>query len=75
MPYKTRPELDALVATLEAEVPVLIAGVGPLARKRTWTNLAEIALSEASANDFDYVFDRLESMLRKYDIFRDPDDE
>lgn len=74
MPYKTRPELDALVAALAAEVQVLIAGVDPIARQRIWTSHAEIILSETRADDFDYVFDRLESMLRKYDIFSDSPD-
>jgi len=74
MTYKTRPELDALIATLEAEVPVLIAGVDPFARQSIWTSHAEIILSEARADDFDYVFDRLEVMLRKYDIFSSPSD-
>ncbi|MGH8027711.1 MAG: hypothetical protein ACREO0_13395 [Pseudoxanthomonas sp.] len=74
MIYKTRPELDALIAALEAEVPVLIAGAGPIARQGTWTSHAETILSEARPDDFDYVFDRLELMLRKYDIFSGPAD-
>ena len=74
MAYKTRPELDALVAALEAEVPVLISGLEPLARQSIWTSHAEIILSEAEPDDFDYVFDRLELMLRKHDIFSGPAD-
>ena len=74
MVYKTRSELDALVAALEAEVPMLIAGAEPLTRQSIWTSHAEIILAEAHAEDFDYVFDRLESMLRKHDIFSGPAD-
>ena len=69
MAYKTRPQLDALIAALEAEVPVLVVGIGSLARQSIWASHAEIILSEAHADDIDYVFDRLELMLRKYDIF------
>ena len=74
MVYKTRSELDALVAALEAEVPMLIAGAEPLTRQNIWTSHAEIILAQADAEDFDYVFDRLESMLRKHDIFSGPAD-
>jgi hypothetical protein len=74
MAYKTRSELDALVAALEAEVPMLIAGAAPVARQNIWTSHAETILAEAHAEDFDYVFDRLESMLRKHDIFNGPAD-
>lgn len=69
MTYKTRPHLEALVAALEAEIPTLIAELGPLERQSIWVTHAEIILSEACANDWEYVFDRLELMLRKYDIF------
>lgn len=69
MVYKTRSELDALVAALEAEVPMLIADALPLARQSIWASHAEVILAEAHAEDFDYVFDRLELMLRKHDIF------
>lgn len=53
---------------------MLIAGALPLTRQSIWASHAEIILAEAHAEDFDYVFDRLESMLRKYDIFGGPAD-
>ena len=74
MVYKTRSELDALVAALEAEVPMLIAGAEPLTRQKIWNIHAEIILDEAHAEEFEYVYDLLESMLRKHDILSGPAD-
>jgi hypothetical protein len=62
MPYKTRPELDALINALAADMPGMEARGGDVACTEAWATRATDIQSKADLNNEDHVFHRLQAM-------------
>lgn len=62
MPYKTRPELDALINALAADMPRMDAQDGDKAFTEAWATQATDIQSKASLDNEDHVFHRLQAM-------------
>lgn len=62
MPYKTRPELDALINALAADMPRMEAHNADDACAEAWATQATDIQSKAGRENEDYVFHRLQAM-------------
>jgi hypothetical protein len=62
MPYKTRPELDAIINALAADMPRMEAREGDKACTEAWATQATDIQSKASLDNEDHVFHRLQAM-------------
>lgn len=62
MPYKTRPELDALINALAADMRRMEAHNGDEACTEAWAAQATDIQSKAGLDNEDYVFHRLQAM-------------
>lgn len=62
MPYKTRPELDALINALAADMPRMEAQDEDEACTEAWATQATEIQSKAGLDNEDHVFHRLQAM-------------
>lgn len=64
--FKSRPDLDAMVAAIDRQLDTLYATSSAASRAEIWSNLASATLKLAAPEDHEYVYERLHAVFKAH---------